>query len=120
MAPAESAAVVDKFGAPVLRRPEDIAEAVAVAERQRMAVLRRPAGVAEAAGVVERQRLAGLRPVVVVSGFEGVADTILGAARVLLPDAGAWLREPSQDADSGLARETDRALATGEALSAAL
>jgi aspartate kinase len=30
------------------------------------------------------------------------------------------LRDPGQDAESGLARETDRALATGEALSAAL
>ena len=99
MARAESEVVVDKFGGSVLRRPEDIAEAVAV---------------------VERQRSAGLRPVVVVSAFEGVTDTILTAARVLLPDEGAWLREPSQDADSGLARETDRALATGEALSAAL
>jgi aspartate kinase len=96
---AESAVVVDKFGGSVLRRPEDIAEAVAV---------------------VERQRAAGLRPVVVVSAFEGVTDTILSSARVLMPDEGAWLREPSQDADSGLARETDRALATGEALSAAL
>jgi aspartate kinase len=99
VARAESEVVVDKFGGSVLRRPEDIAEAVAV---------------------VERQRSAGLRPVVVVSAFEGVTDTILTAARVLLPDEGAWLREPSQDADSGLARETDRALATGEALSAAL
>ena len=99
MASAEPEVVVDKFGGSVLRRPEDIAEAVAV---------------------VERQRGAGLRPVVVVSAFEGVTDTILGAARVLLPDSGASLREPAQDADSGLARETDRALATGEALSAAL
>ena len=99
MAPAESEVIVDKFGGSILRRPEDIAEAVAV---------------------VERQRTAGLRPVVVVSAFEGVTETILGAARVLLPDSGAWLREPSQDAESGLARETDRALATGEALSAAL
>jgi aspartate kinase len=99
MASAESEVVVDKFGGSVLRRPEDIAEAVAA---------------------VERQRSAGLRPVVVVSAFEGVTDTILTAARVLLPDSGSWLREPSQDADSGLARETDRALATGEALSAAL
>jgi aspartate kinase len=99
MARAEPEVVVDKFGGSVLRRPEDIAEAVAV---------------------VERQRSAGLRPVVVVSAFEGVTDTILSAARVLLPDSAALLREPSQDADSGLARETDRALATGEALSAAL
>jgi aspartate kinase len=99
MAPAESEVVVDKFGGSVLRRPEDIAEAVAV---------------------VERQRSAGLRPVVVVSAFEGVTDTILGAARVLLPDSSALLGDPAQDADSGLARETDRALATGEALSAAL
>jgi aspartate kinase len=91
--------VVDKFGGSVLRRPEDIAAAVAV---------------------VERQRAAGLRPVVVVSAFEGVTDTILGAARVLLPDEGAWLRGPSHDPGSSLARETDRALATGEALSAAL
>ena len=99
MARAEPEVVVDKFGGSVLRRPEDIAEAVAL---------------------VERQRAAGLRQVVVVSAFEGVTDTILSAARVLLPDEGAWLREPSQDPESGLARETDRALATGEALSAAL
>src|SRR5687768_10596311 len=91
--------VVDKFGGSVLRRPEDIAAAVAA---------------------VERQRAAGLRPVVVVSAFEGVTDTILEAASVLLADSGGWLREPSQDVDSGMARETDRALATGEALSAAL
>jgi aspartate kinase len=91
--------VVDKFGGSVLRRPEDIAAAV---------------------DVVARQRDAGLRPVVVVSAFEGVTDTILGAARVLLPDGGGWLRQPGQAAESGLARETDRALATGEALSAAL
>jgi aspartate kinase len=99
--PADSseAIVVDKFGGSVLRRPEDIAAAV---------------------DVVARQRAAGLRPVVVVSAFEGVTDTILGATRVLLPDGGAWLRQPGQGADSGLARETDRALATGEALSAAL
>lgn len=95
-----SEVVVDKFGGSVLRRPEDIAEAVSV---------------------VQRQRAVGLRPVVVVSAFEGVTDTILGAARVLLPDGGAGLlREPAQEAGSGLARETDRALATGEALSAAL
>ena len=99
MPPAAAPVVVDKFGGSVLRRPEDIAGAVAV---------------------VERQRAAGLRPVVVVSAFEGVTDTILAAARVLLPDGGTWLREPAQGADSGLARETDRALATGEALSAAL
>jgi aspartate kinase len=99
MARAEPEVVVDKFGGSVLRRPEDIAAAVAA---------------------VERQRAAGLRPVVVVSAFEGVTDTILAAASVLLPDSGGWLREPSQDADSGMARETDRALATGEALSAAL
>lgn len=91
--------VVDKFGGSVLRRPEDIAAAVAV---------------------VERQRAAGLRPVVVVSAFEGVTDTILGAAGALLPDGGGWLRGQRQAADSALARETDRALATGEALSAAL
>ncbi len=95
----EPEVVVDKFGGSVLRRPQDIAEAV---------------------GVVERQRDAGHRPVVVVSAFEGVTDTILGAARVLLPDEGSMLREPTQDAESGLAREADRALATGEALSAAL
>ena len=62
--------VVDKFGGSVLRRPEDIAAAV---------------------DVVARQRAAGLRPVVVVSAFEGVTDTILGAARVLLPDRGESL-----------------------------
>jgi len=91
--------VIDKFGGSVLRRPEDIAAAVEV--------------------VVE-QRRAGLQPVVVVSAFEGVTDTILSAATVLLPDGGISLREPRQAADSPLARETDRALATGEALSAAL
>jgi aspartate kinase len=91
--------VVDKFGGSVLRRPEDIAAAVSV---------------------VARQRAAGLRPVVVVSAFEGVTDTILGAAAVLLPDEGRSLRSPMHAADSSLARETDRALATGEALSAAL
>lgn len=99
MSGSESTIVVDKFGGSVLRRPEDIAAAV---------------------DVVARQRAAGLRPVVVVSAFEGVTDTILGAARVLLPDGGAWLRGPTQDAESALARETDRALATGETLSAAL
>ncbi len=93
------AIVVDKFGGSVLRRPEDIAAAV---------------------DVVVRQRAAGLRPVVVVSAFEGVTDTILGAARVLFPDGAAWLREPGHAPDSAVARETDRALATGEALSAAL
>jgi aspartate kinase len=91
--------VVDKFGGSVLRRPEDIAAAV---------------------DVVARQREAGMRPVVVVSAFEGVTDTILGAARVLLPDEGASLRQAGHAAESALARETDRALATGEALSAAL
>lgn len=99
MPPSSSEIVVDKFGGSVLRRPEDIAAAV---------------------DVVARQRRAGLRPVVVVSAFEGVTDTILGAARVLLPDRGDSIREPGQSSDSGLARETDRALATGEALSAAL
>ena len=39
---------------------------------------------------------------------------------MLLPDRGESLREPGHAPDSGLARETDRALATGEALSAAL
>ena len=93
------AVVVDKFGGSVLRRPEDIVAAVEV---------------------VARQRAAGLRPIVVVSAFEGVTDTILAAAAVLLPDGGSSLREPQHDAGSALARETDRALATGEALSAAL
>jgi aspartate kinase len=97
--PEPAEVVVDKFGGSVLRRPEDIAAAV---------------------DVVARQRTAGLRPVVVVSAFEGVTDTILSAARVLLPDDGDWLRRPNQDPGSALARETDRALATGEALSAAL
>ncbi|MGI8998126.1 MAG: aspartate kinase [Candidatus Limnocylindria bacterium] len=97
--PSSPAVVVDKFGGSVLRRPEDIVAAVEV---------------------VARQRAAGLRPVVVVSAFEGVTDTILSAARVLLPDRGESLREPGQAAGSGLARETDRALATGEALSASL
>jgi aspartate kinase len=93
------AVVVDKFGGSVLRRPEDIVAAVEV---------------------VARQRASGLRPIVVVSAFEGVTDTILAAAAVLLPDGGGSLREPRHDAGSALARETDRALATGEALSAAL
>jgi aspartate kinase len=91
--------VVDKFGGSVLRRPPDIAAAV---------------------GVVAAQREAGLRPVVVVSAFEGVTDTILESAAVLLPDRGVSLREPGHAPESALARETDRALATGEALSAAL
>ena len=91
--------VVDKFGGSVLRRPDDIAAAVLV---------------------VAEQRRAGLRPVVVVSAFEGVTDTILSSARVLLPDGERALREPRHAPDSPLARETDRALATGEALSAAL
>jgi aspartate kinase len=91
--------VVDKFGGSVLRRPEDIAASVEV---------------------VGRQRAAGLRPVVVVSAFEGVTDTILSAASVLLPDRGRSLRQPGHAPDSTMARETDRALATGEALSAAL
>jgi aspartate kinase len=67
-------------------------------------VLRRPEDIAAAVQVVAEQRKAGLRPVVVVSAFEG----------------GRALRQPRQAADSPLARETDRALATGEALSAAL
>lgn len=96
---AASPVVIDKFGGSVLRRPEDIAAAVAA---------------------VARQQGEGLRPVVVVSAFEGVTDAILSSASVLLPDGGAALREPRQDAASPLARETDRALATGEALSAAL
>ncbi len=91
--------VVDKFGGSVLRRPEDIAEAVSA---------------------VAAQRAAGLRPVVVVSAFEGVTDTILTSAAVLLADGGRTLRAPHHEAGSALARETDRALATGEALSAAL
>jgi aspartate kinase len=92
--------VVDKFGGSVLTRPEDIAAAVEV---------------------VVAQRAAGHRPVVVVSAFEGVTDTILSSAAVLLPDGGAALRGDAAHApDSALARETDRALATGEALSAAL
>jgi aspartate kinase len=91
--------VVDKFGGSVLRRPEDIAAAVAA---------------------VAEQRAAGLRPVVVVSAFEGVTDAILGSAAVLLPDQGAALRESAHAPDAAFAREADRALATGEALSAAL
>jgi aspartate kinase len=91
--------VVDKFGGSVLRRPEDIAAAVAA---------------------VAEQRAAGLRPVVVVSAFEGVTDAILASAAVLLPDGGVAIREPGHDTDSTFARETDLALSTGEALSAAL
>jgi aspartate kinase len=99
MPSAAASVVVDKFGGSVLRAPADIAAAVSV---------------------VERQRAAGLRPVVVVSAFEGVTDTILGAARVIFPEGAPWLREPGHAGDSPFARETDRALATGEALSAAL
>jgi aspartate kinase len=99
VAGSRSGVVVDKFGGSVLRRPVDIAAA---------------------ADVVVRQRAAELRPVVVVSAFEGVTDTILDAARALLPDAETWLREPGQAPESARARETDRALATGESLSAAL
>ncbi|HEY7463637.1 MAG TPA: aspartate kinase [Candidatus Limnocylindria bacterium] len=91
--------IVDKFGGSVLRRPQDIAAAVAT---------------------VEAQRREGLQPVVVVSAFEGVTDTILASAAALLPDGGAALREPGHDADSTFAREVDRALSTGEALSASL
>ncbi|HEX2142053.1 MAG TPA: hypothetical protein VHK28_07265, partial [Candidatus Limnocylindria bacterium] len=87
------------FGGSVLRRPEDIAAAVAV---------------------VAEQRASGLRPVVVVSAFEGVTDTILESAAVLLPGGRDALAGPPHDPGSPLARETDRALATGEALSAAL
>ena len=83
-------------------------------------MLRRPEDIAAAVAAVAEQRAAGLRPVVVVSAFEGVTDAILGSAAVLLPDQGAALREPAHDADSAFAREADRALATGEALSAAL
>lgn len=95
----QSDVVVDKFGGSVLRRPEDIAAA---------------------ADVVARQRASGLRPVVVVSAFQGVTDAILTSAGALLGDAADGLRRPNQEPDSALARETDRALATGEALSAAL
>jgi len=96
----EGPIVVDKFGGSVLTSPADVAAAV---------------------DVVVRQRSAGLRPVVVVSAFEGVTDTILSSASVLLADGGATLRgEAAHPPDSALARETDRALATGEALSAAL
>lgn len=95
----QSDVVVDKFGGSVLRRPEDIAAA---------------------ADVVARQRGAGLRPVVVVSAFEGVTDAILTSAGALLGAAADGLRQPSQEPGSAVARETDRALATGEALSAAL
>jgi aspartate kinase len=91
--------VVDKFGGSVLRRAEDIVAAV---------------------DAVAAQRDAGLRPVVVVSAFEGVTDAILAAASALLQDGATWLRAPRQEADQPMARETDRALATGEALSAAL
>jgi len=91
--------VVQKFGGSVLGSPEDIAAAVAA---------------------VAEQRAAHMRPVVVVSAFEGVTDAILGSASALLPDQAAALRQPAHDADSAFAREADRALATGEALSAAL
>jgi aspartate kinase len=97
--PADGQIVVDKFGGSVLRRPEDIAAAVEA---------------------VAAQQADGLRPVVVVSAFEGVTDTILEAAGALLPGGGAFLRGTRLDAEEPLARETDRALATGEALSAAL
>ncbi len=96
--PTPAAIVVDKFGGSVLRRPEDIAAAV---------------------GAVVEQRAAGLRPVVVVSAFEGVTDAILGSAAVLLPDSDL-LRRPAHEPNSPFAREADRALATGETLSAAL
>jgi len=96
---APSDVVVDKFGGSILRRPVDIAEAVSV---------------------VERQRAEGLRPVVVVSAFEGVTDTILASAGELLPGGAGGLQAPASDHESGMAREADRALATGEALSAAL
>jgi len=91
--------VVDKFGGSVLTRPEDLAAAV---------------------DVVVRQHRDGLRPVVVVSAFEGVTDAILSSAAALLPDDAAALREAGHAPDSAMAREVDRALATGEALSAAL
>ncbi|MDQ3881462.1 MAG: aspartate kinase [Chloroflexota bacterium] len=93
------AIVVDKFGGSVLRDAADIAAA---------------------ADVVVRQRAAGLTPVVVVSAFKGVTDAILDSAAALLSDGGRSLREAGQPAGSPEARETDRALATGEALSAAL
>jgi aspartate kinase len=98
-AAADGPIVVDKFGGSVLRRAEDIAAAVAA---------------------VGDQRAAGMRPVVVVSAFEGVTDTILAAAGALLPGGDAFLRATRLDAGDPLARETDRALATGETLSAAL
>jgi aspartate kinase len=91
--------VVDKFGGSVLRRAADISDAV---------------------GAVAEQRAAGLRPVVVVSAFQGVTDAILEAASLLLPAGSAFLGGTRLEADDALARETDRALATGEALSAAL
>ncbi len=91
--------VVDKFGGSVLTRPEDLAAAVEV---------------------VARQHRNGLRPVAVVSAFEGVTDAILGSATALLPEEAVALREPGHAPDSAMAREVDRALATGEALSAAL
>jgi aspartate kinase len=93
------AVVVDKFGGSVLRRPEDVAAAV---------------------DAVVAQRAAGLRPVVVVSAFAGVTDAILASASVLMADGGLGLRQPDPGGASPFARETDRALATGEALSAAL
>jgi aspartate kinase len=96
--PGSSAIVVDKFGGSVLRHPQDIAAAV---------------------GAVVEQREAGLRPVVVVSAFEGVTDAILASAAVLLPDDDL-LRRPAHEPESPFAREADRALATGETLSAAL
>jgi aspartate kinase len=98
-AAAQAPIVVDKFGGSVLRGPTDIAAAV---------------------DVVARQRAAGLRPVVVVSAFEGVTDTILSVASALFPDEGRVLHQPSHSQPSAPARETDRALVTGELLSAAL
>ena len=94
-----STVVVDKFGGSVLTAAEDIASAVAM---------------------VARQRAAGLDPVVVVSAFQGVTDAILASASALLPSGERRLVEPGHPASSSEARETDRALATGETLSAAL
>ena len=79
-----------------------------------------PEDIAAAVEVVVGQRAEGLRPVVVVSAFEGVTDAILLGSRAAPRWGRLAARRWAHAPDSALARETDRALATGEALSAAL